>query len=1194
MLRWQYMFSKKQGQLISSDIGHLLGEFHTIAGMTHDGIAHNLRVLGSVDNFGRAADDSVLRSHPANKAYESMLDDFRADPKEGWKWTDSHINNVRKRWDHKKNIQDASTFLQTPREDLHLYYDVHHTWKARGLGPMHIKGTDMSWKDMLKMHDYYHQIDPQLWKMMEDAGIDMKDVLPAKALKKRGGKMVAEVDPNFVPALITNRHTLGAELKKGQQLGASPTQFLPREYPWQIMGKLDAGKLDGKIRHEIYNADPILAIQRQVEGYYKYVADERFVDAYAKLGIPETERATAIGAGAAIRKYRFWSDEEVEAADFIMTAGDKKSAAAFYGADWEKLPETAINERLRQYRQMDAAWTDMKLKGTQKEYVVASKALASTALPPDAARELLALGSDELNALNPFVSVPSSISNMMRLLATGVDLGVTMLHGFGGLGIMINPIGFAPETFGRPFGPLAGKRIPVFSELHISMKQRGAWAKGNWNMMRGLASNEVRRKWYESTALVRADMQKHGVAFFRSTFIEDLPLPGIFDPAGRRGKWTKPGEKIVAIGMKPIEGFGFFLDVSKTEMWKANQLSIDLSAGIKRGASGEIIEGNIDFYEKQMADFSASLNAIHGTLEPAVAGIQSKQRVFESAFLMYAALYRRAGIALIKNMFSGMPDAAIAIGKGARNGKFREGMAEAASAYQARQWRRGPALQAVSGMLMAGGALGAAIKLSGNNEDVFELGSADFMSAHVGDMRIGLGTVYYGLLRMGHDLIEQMREDPQGVLDVDFSENKVAKWLRSQSSPSTSLVVDLIDGADFIGSPLRDTNGGWEVNAIGTRTARTLAPFWLESGFHTDGNWNKVRGSLSEFFGLRVSPVSAWGKLQAARNVAILTDTHPELIDWRRSQDKLGLASDSSTIPILFLRRLIDRTPYLQDLEKEVSEDAQHRGSKARKEQDTFIQKIKENKEAADLALLGVAEKFERHEMSGQNFRKAVANIEIELRGANLELGAIFSDVIAEFDRRRTARLDNPVDVFVMDLAYDEYRATVTNDPSLHDEFGNFDIDRFKTLESIFRHETLNKKGLGGEKTWAYIQARRKEGRGLPQAVIDLNNARDSLLDYWNIHEKTFGVGTQATGLINIWRGLATQQAKDRFEMRYPAVKPLLSLLAKVKTAYRLRNPSKDRLLVRFYDYSPVHPMSSRDIVISRLRAPIPTLTPVS
>ena len=1186
MLRWQYMFSKKQGQLISSDIGHLLGEFHTVLGMTHDGIAHNLRVLGSVDNFGRAADDSVLRNHTANKAYESMLDDFRADPKEGWKWTDSHINNVRKRWSHQKNLQDASTFLQTPRDELHLYYDTAHTWKARGLGPTHIKGADMSWKDMLKMHDYYHQIDPQLWRMMDDAGVDMKDVLPANALKKRGGKLVAELDPNFVPALITNHHAGGEALKKGTQLGASPTQFLPREYPWQIMGKLDAGKLDGQIRHEVYNADPVLAMQRQVEGYYKYIADERFMDAYAKLGIPETERGAAIGAGKAIQKYRFWSDEAVEAADFYMTAGDKKSAAAFYGADWEKLPEAAINERLRQYRAMDAAWTDIKLKGTQKTYVVASKPLASTALPPDASRELMALGSDELNSLNPFVSVPSAISNMMRLLATGADLGVTMLHGFGGLGIMMNPIGFAPET-------IKGKRIPVLAELHISMKQRGAWAKGNWNMMQGLFSNEVRRKWYESTSLVRADMQKHGVAFFRSTFIEDLPLPGIFDPAGRRGKWTKPGEKLVGVGMKPIEGFGFFLDVSKTEMWKANQLSIDLSAGIKRNAAGEIIEGNKDFYEKQMADFSASLNAIHGTLEPAVAGIQSKQRVFESAFLMYAALYRRAGVALIKNMFSGMPDAAIALGRGARNGKFRQGMAEAASAYQARQWRRGPALQAVSGMLMAGGALGAAIKLSGNNEDVFDLGSADFMSAHVGNLRIGMGTVFYGLLRMGNDVTEQMREDPQGILDVDFSENKIAKWLRSQSSPSTSLVVDLIDGQDFIGSPLRDTNGGWEVNAIGNRTARTLAPFWLESGFHTDGKWNKVRGSLSEFFGLRVSPVSAWGKLQAARNVAILTDTHPELVDWRRSQDKLGLASDSSTIPILFLRRLIDRTPYLQDLEKEVSEDAQHRGSKARKEQDTFIQKIKDNKEDADLALLGVAEKFERHELSGQNFRKAVANIEIELRGANLELGAVFPEVIEEFDRRRTARLDNPVDVFVMDLAYDEYRAVVTNDPSLHDDFGNFDIDRFKTVEAIFRSD-LSKKGLGGEKTWAYIQERRKEGRGLPQAVIDLNNARESLMDYWNIHEKVFGSGTQATELINLWRGLATQQSKDRFEARYPAVKRLLSMLDKVKTAYRLKNPSKDRLLVRFYDYSPVHPMSSRDIVLSRLRAPIPTLTPVS
>jgi len=1194
-IRWKYMFSKKQGQLISSDIGHILGEFHTITGMGNDGICLNLKVLGKVNRFGQAIDDVVgsptygevlpkdapgIRSHPANKIMELEFDDLRVEDEVKAIWTDSRINSIRAGWSHQKNLQDASTFLQTPREDLHLYYDVNHTWKARGMGPTHIAGDNMGWDDMLRMHDYYHQIDPQLWKMMDDAGMSMTDLLTG----------VTKIDPNFVPSLVTDKWAGSAiGVKVGTEIGTSPTQFMRRVYTWQIQGKIQAGKSRGRIQHDIYNADPILAMQRQVEAYYSYIADERFIDEYTKLGIPQSQRETAIGAGVAIRQALY---PALDAEPKVLTEKVKKAAAHFYGPDWENLSKIDIDNRITQLREIDAAYTDLKLKKAT-EYIVQSKPLGTKhdvgtgwALPPDASRELLALGADEVNKISQFVSVPAMISNMMRLLATGADLGVMMLHGFGGLGVMLSPTGHLPET-------IRGRRTP-WASLHIPWKQRKAWAQGATNMMHGLFSREVRRKWYESTAITRAEMQRYGVAFFRSTFIEDLPLPGIFTPAGSRTKFAKPGEKLVELGMKPIEGFGFFLDVSKTEMWKANQLGIEMSAGIKRGPTklrrdeqgkmvetqGDIIEGDIKFYQEQMADFAASLNAIHGTLEPAVAGIQSKQRVFESAYLMYAALYRRSALALVKNMVSGVP---AAIGKAATGD-----LAGAAHEIQRRKWRRGPALQAISGMMMAGGMIGSAIKLTGNNEDVFDISSADFMSVHAGGIRIGLGTAYYSLMRMGHDIVEQLQDDPGGLKEVSFSENSVMRWARSQSSPTTSLGIDVVTGADFIGSPLRDTNGGWEVNEIGSRSLRTMMPFWLESSFHADNKEDASYGSLSEFFGLRVSPISPWGKLQAAREAAILLDNDPDLLAWRREQDRLGLPINGNTVPVLYLRRLIERTPYLKDLEEQVSEDTQARGSKARRDQDDFIRLINDNKKDADEKLKGIAKNFENNLLSGQDFRKEIEKIEIELRGKNLQLGASYEEVIAKFDERRTGRLDNPADIFVMDIAYDMYRAMVTNNPEIHDAFGNFDVDKFKAQEASFRKDNrIN------TQTWEYIQARRKEGRNLPQAVKDLNAARDpktGLHEYWNLHETVFGPKSYAARLINEHRKMPTQQAKDMFEMQNPVVTRLLKTLSKAKTLYRMQHLDKDRMLVRFYDYSPVHPGSARDIVSARRNIPVPTL----
>ena len=115
-----------------------------------------------------------------------------------------------------------------------------------------------------------------------------------------------------------------------------------------------------------------------------------------------------------------------------------------------------------------------------------------------------------------------------------------------------------------------------------------------------------------------------------------------------------------------------------------------------------------------LSELAASLNAIHGTLNPSIAGVQYKQRVVESAVLSYAAMYRRAAIALLNN---------------AMNPSHWVGSQAAEKA-----WRRGPALPAVSGMIAAGAAFGWAISQlqdSGYievNDNLWNPGTPDFLA----------------------------------------------------------------------------------------------------------------------------------------------------------------------------------------------------------------------------------------------------------------------------------------------------------------------------------------------------------------------------------------------------------------------------------------------------------------------------------
>ena len=1107
------------------------------ASLQEEDTGATIEEAGAVD-WGDLADDTVeagwyrtvdgeLRPepHPYNVTRYRLFKKFQSDNPD--KWDDPTIQIDEANWTYDQNTKYIGTFLATPRAHLDRYYEVTPALQVA--------------------YDNYHEVQRQLMVMFEASGHQMDEIMGAAKWKDE-----------FVPLMPTAKMSADPQLGiagpvQGRgRLGAKPQTFLDRQYDSHIQGKMMQGQILGRTYHEVYNNNPLASLSRQITQTYEYVIDEQFLDSFSKLGIDKAMKASPNNLWRdsidpirkAIRAHGKESDEVNELLAELPNATLEKFIKLF-GSDWDDV-RPGVEERLQRQlgRYRDANESSESVSFNQGlNYVIDEHKIKEIAFDSESSRELMVLGSDMIDPVKGILSGASAASNIMRVFATGADLGVLLLHGFGALGTMMSPTGFIPIT--RPDGTI-GSALP--------WKARMAWKNGAIQMGRAMlqqmthgkgVANNVRREWYISTTPEREEMRKYGISFFRSTFSEDLPtdMPFLDDKLKMRpfdkelGTTKKLREAASHLQRAkdfvsaPVDGFGFFLDVSKVEMWRAYK-SIGLNDPM------------------DLSELAASLNAIHGTLNPSVSGLHQKQRVFESAIMSYAAMYRRSALALIKNATEAAPEKA---------------------------WRRGPALHALSGMAAAGGAFGFAVMMLEEagiiepNEDLFNPGSPDFLAMKAGGMRFGIGTPFYSMIRMGTDVVEQMHDDPGGLKAFSVRDNSILRWGRSQTSPVTSLVTDLLTGSTFINEPLHTEDSGWEINKIGDRVSRTLIPFWLESQMHSDTR--SFRGSLGELLGLRVSPTSPYSRLKAARNLAINLSEDPDIVEWRESQNSQGLPVTGMAIPRTLLRRLMDTSPDLQRLEEEMSAQVQLRGTDERKEQDEFISQINANRDASKLQMQGISVQFATGQMSGKAFRAAVREIEISLRASNRQVAGNFEQVLDRFEERRSDRSDREAEYFVGDIVYDNYRMQVTNNPELHDEYGNFNMEVFLREQDKFKMEHAT--------YWPYVEERIKENKQIPGIVGDYYKAKDSLGDYWRLDETIWKKGSWQLDLLNNWRSVSTAEGKAVFEASNWRVTSLLRRLQWEQKRYRIANPSIDRDLVQFYDYNPVTAAGQR---ISRNR----------
>jgi hypothetical protein len=1033
--------------------------------------------------------------HPAIRGYKDKLEDLQE--KFPHIWTKQRVDAQLTSWSYNDELLRITTVLETPREDLVRWYR-----RPDGVAGL----TDKQ----QQLYDMYHHFDPGLWALMEQRGFSLDEILE-ETLKK--GKR----DSWFVPHLRKNtfQGVVGSDMMYGT-LGDLPVQLKGREFPRMIIGELEAEhdflakslektplgaslkeenllkRLDvGGVRkvrgRDLYHQDPVYAMNKQIESYYMFMLDQDFMYKFeTELGIPTAMKTSIIETGGTLIK--------AKAAGTVneLTSAQKDRLSKWFGNEWESQSSLVTNQLMMQYERMSDSWYKAGEQILNDGFKLDSSqlGLSKVSLSPEASKEFAAFHMDVFQKPGQLVTAASSFSNLVRIMATGADFGVMFLHGFGGIGMMLNP-------FDTP------------------KQARLAWANGVKQMMSAMVNPEIKTLWMQQKFEVLREMQQHNVSFMSKALLEDMPIAGLERTGALASKYptaAKAGE----LAARPMEMFGYFLDVSKVEMWEA---------------FSPVIRNSPDFKIQDLTDFAASLNAVHGTLDPAVAGLRYRQRVVESGFLLYAALFRRASVALLGNLTSGQ------------------------------KWRRAAALRAVSGMAAAGGAFGSAIYAAGLNDKVFEPDSPDFMSAKVGPVRIGLGTPFYSFVRLGNNLFEQMRDDPKGIYDFTPEDHVVLRWMRSQTSPFTSLVTDLVVGRTFVGDPLRDTDGSWEKTDISKRFYRQFAPFWVENIVEQPGI-GKL-SSLAELFGLRSSPISTFSQLREAQDVILATSDNPEIIEWRNLQTSRGLSTTSKSAPRMLLKQISLTYPHIKDFEDEIADELNTRGRREQQDRQKYIDGINNNRASADLQLEGISKNFKAGKLSGKNFRLAVRLVEMSLRGGNKQLSETYRDVVDEFAKRREARLENSADMFYMDALYDKYRQDVTSNPTLHDEYGNFEPKVFEQLQSGFRAGISNLE-------WNYIKERRRAGRFEPEAVKDLHKGREKLAEikYWDAADLLWGVGSWQANMVEDYISSPTRESQDRLMRLNPMLKGLLARVKASQRQMRLSDPTVDLVLVRFYDYA--------------------------
>jgi hypothetical protein len=607
---------------------------------------------------------------------------------------------------------------------------------------------------------------------------------------------------------------------------------------------------------------------------------------------------------------------------------------------------------------------------------------------------------------------------------------------------------------------------PFIQGLAVLGRNPMAWAKAVKKQFEFFINPRNMYKYMTSpeAMAIRAERLLYGGSASTFEFFEVLrPLQRAVGKIPVVGKF---GKKLIGQAYGRAEAaFTGFGEVARNEMWKAFRRP--------------------NMTDDQLRELARLTDRMTGVMSTEALAIGITQRDAESAFMFFAPRYTRASLSFMADLFKG-------------------GMTGAEA-------RKSIAALMASGMAMYSGVCAVL-----GQEPEFNPRSAKFMTIKVGDSRIGIGGILYGLLRLGAGVVVTAGEQPSDLFQpfkggaLNRFDNPFLRFIYQRTSPLTSMTVGMVvEQKNYFGEPF-ESPADW---------AKFLADKVTPIALQSVAPWGEEALSApvfaAEVVGGRTFPKSAWELRDEARD--------------RIAKEEFGKPYEA--LPKLH-QKAIDKRPEIQALQKEADVRTAQIGGLSYE----FLQWRQERERAWD-AYKSDLESAQKGVDAGE---LTTYEFKVRLQKANAGLNKTYEHINHNPKYKEVIKkLEEPKDInkeYIGDVIYDLLNQART---AFEDEYGIFDFDGYEAFKEKVRQ-------VYGDEAVDYAEQRvwqkRKE---LPPLAQEYYKAQEVLKPYWNVQKE----------VERIYGKPRTEYQKRRIER----------VVSAIRKRMRLTNPQIARYYEMFY-----------------------------
>jgi len=715
------------------------------------------------------------------------------------------------------------------------------------------------------------------------------------------------------------------------------------------------------------------------------------------------------------------------------------------------------------------------------------------------------------------------MSRFLRTFKAGFDAGVLLIHGYNAL-VKV------------PFNRTGGKWA-------FDPSSQKAWfksAKEMVNFMRDPAYYEEYMASVESAAL-RKEMAPY------TTLGHSEPLALITESSTFQ-RFRKDTELIPVIGKARVAhraeaAFVGTLDVLRMEMWKGMKPTIKedwiRTVGDPMGLKwSDDIAKQSHQQMRYMEEFGAVVNKATGVYDQTKSMLKPTQGTIEQSLIFFAPMYRRATYGIIADVFRG-------------------GI------------RRREAVRQLSGVVMAGLTMGVLAEHAFGNEGASSPDSGNFGKFVIGGQKMGIGTAWYTAFRLAADLAMGTEEMLEGDVEDYLKDNPIITALgrrgRSQLAPPAQILIDMMQGKNYIGEPLMDRDGSRDWDAHLRYAGKQVMPFWADSVLN--GGKSGMLGGLAEAVGLQSMPVSDYDIVVGTRQYLLEEENGlGALNDWRAEQKRKGNKLVWSELPekVRFdletnnLQLIQAMTTYKEKWSDIARGDDRDWVDYASRKEDIDIESKKK------VAILTM--QFEKGLISGRKLNQEVKAIKQYRRMANAQLIGdptipAVSERFQELHKAGAHELDT---VYYGDLLFDDYMATVVSAENTEDDDGMYLPDSYANNLANFqsRHNLTTDSPM-----WQYIESKKSKWYQENPILMELDGSKKMLDPYWNIH-KTLFKGEELHKATR-YLGATSEHQKALMIIEDPSLKLIQAKIEQGRLRMRINNPEYDWELVKWHGGRP-------------------------